>query len=355
MSRIIDYSVHIDNVHVSVLAYPKIQLSGTYNSVDLSLPMEYSWVAERIDEDMYVECLVKIDGNEYFFIVDSAKIEEKFGEETLSLQGLSRVALIEERFLPLLGELEFSTANELLGQIREIMGLFDLYLTGNFVFFISNEDFPTSEKSILSVLKDLAQIVNMQLVSSADGKGLKFIAQPYTEADIQVFPFTLDRFTDITQLSTNYSSETRYNIIDIIGAGEEESGGLILETEEKTPGTYSLYVYSEPNIDTFSSVEVESTDGTIITISQGEVVDEEETVDFKDNKSSLKYPMLNLTDVTWYSDTNTVQTTVGSREVSVLNSDDMALCSVKYKTIRNVYELQHLTEPVVKIKVTAIK
>lgn len=347
------YSIRFNGHAVQELSFD-IQLSGAYNSCSISLPESGQMYCDLIDSVGYVEAVFTIDGQAHHFIIDKYTLEESYSGKTIRFDGLSRTSFCDLRYTEALGDLTFGNTEQLFVLLDAIIAPYGITITRFPSLPLTNTDIEVKDKAVIEVLEELAEITGLRLYTSTDGLSLRFATYRCNLDDIPISTVTVDRFYEIMTRTESVEVAVEYTAVDIFGAGEESTGELILETDELTPTEYLLRVYSMPLINTMSSVSVTTSDGRVTTVAVNQTESVTELLDFNEGVASLKYPVLSMGTVTWYNLSNTLNYTVGSRDISLVTTDDLAVAEVNYTTIRNVYRISGLTEPLVKIKVEAV-
>jgi len=347
---IFNFKLTINNEQVKPINYPSVNFSAMFNTIDFDLEAHLpstTSIINEIVENKYVNCVYNLNGNESNFIIDSYRVSESYGSKAISFSGLSRTALIEERFSGFSSDMGTNSVTTILSNINNAIP--SVNIINNMVL---TSDITTLDASYVDIIRSIEEASQYTAVTSFDGLTLKFIGGLYNTSDFSTFDHEIESISSVVSFDNSFESDSKYNVVEIVsGESAEDVGALILETEKLTDSSYYLYVYSEPLINSFSSFNVSSSDGRIELVNQYEYYSQMSLVDFSNDSASLNYPVASILETTFYNKPNTLQYTVGSREIGLAVSDDLAVAKISYRTMRNIYLITGITEPIMKIKV----
>jgi len=343
---IFNFALYINGSQVKPLNYPSVNINPLFNSIDFELSttdMFTNSIKDNIKNDGYVSCQYNINGDMTNFIIDSFDYSIEFGNEAVKFSGLSKTALIEERFAGLSDISGVYSSSELLSIINARFS--EINIINNLNVSVNIE---TENKSYIDIIKDIKDVSGFTAVTSFDGLSLYFIGGLYNSSDVDTIAYTIDNVSELISLSTSFETDTDYNAIDIISElSSDDIGEIIIETEKITDDSYFLYVYTNP---LYANLQLSSSDGVISLYKSKEIVSNEVLVDFSEDSATLQYPIHSIVKVDFYNNSNSLDYTTGERDITLANSDDLAVAKVIYRTVRNVYTIRGLTEPIVKIK-----
>ncbi len=339
-----------DNIRLKVLKKPNVTLGNLFNSISFTAK-EIINPQDLIDKQIFYRIYLNgILEDEFVFIITDYKQSVVYGDTTYSFTGYSKSYYLSETYYGHLPEITFNNLTELFIELNNIAQNFGVTIVQPFNYDLNNTEVSTTEQTFSQVLSSIGDTLGITFITNKKGDIIYPYIPKYTQSDILNMAniYTLNVQTMIFLKEEEFKKGKDYNAVIITNI--DSAGTIQLETEEIDATSYNIYIYTSPLISTFNTVEVTASDGIITRVTNTEDFTVEEFVNFNSNKASVRYPIKNVLSMEFYNLPNTLIWNVGSSDIEIDTSDDLAVGKIVYTTERAHYIISGLVEPYVKIK-----